>query len=274
MVKLPRSTGRYRPRAKADESALRAEIRTLAAVENSYGYRRITAALKRHGHQVNAKRIQRIWQEEGLQVPRRKVVKRRAGPLGEVKLKATKPNQVWSYDFIEDRTERGQRIRILGIVDEYTRECLALYSNRSVPAAAVVAQLEWLMIWRGMPDHVRSDNGPEFIAKKVRHWLREHACDTIFITPGSPWENPYIESFFDKLRGEYLNQTLFPSIQEAQSLLESWRQYYNEDRLHSPLSYQTPLEFATQFDSSKRLLPPVGEVEPESVDLLSLKMGE
>lgn len=174
----------------------------------------------------------------------------------------------------EDRTERGQRIRILGIVDEYTRECLALHANRSVPAEAVVGQLEWLMAWRGMPDHVRSDNGPEFIAKKVRHWLQERTCDTIFITPGSPWENPYIESFFDKLRGENLNQTLFPSIQEAQTLLAAWRHYYNQDRLHSSLGYQTPLEFATQFDQSKRLNPPVGKVEPAPVGLLSLKVGE
>jgi transposase InsO family protein len=138
----------------------------------------------------------------------------------------------------------------------------------------VVQQLEWLMAWRGVPDHVRSDNGPEFIAKRVRHWLRERSCETIYITPGSPWENPYIESFFDKLRGEYLNQTLFSSIQAAQSLLDDWRHDYNHDRLHSSLGYQTPLEFVAQFNQNNRLLPPDGEVDPKPEEILSLAVGK
>lgn len=203
--------------------------------------------MSRRGQVVNAKRVQRIWQEEGLQIPRRKVVKRRVGPSGEVCFKPTKPNEVWSYDFIEDRTEKGQRIRILGVVDEYTRECLALVPAKSFPADAVIDVLDWLMLVRGVPGHIRSDNGPEFIAKRVRQWLFDRGCDTIYITPGSPWENAFIESFFDKLRGEHLNRTLFSSIKETAESLEAWRNFYNQDRLHSSLGYLTPTEYAAQF---------------------------
>lgn len=180
-------------------------------------------------------------------------MKRRLGPLGEVKFKPTKPIEVWSYDFIEDRTERGQRIRILGVVDEFTRECLALVPTKSFPADAVIDVLDWLMVIRGIPDHIRSDNGPEFIAKRVRQWLYDKGCDTIYITPGSPWENAFIESFFDKLRGEHLNRTLFSSIKETAESLEAWPNFYNQDRLHSSLGYLTPVEYAAQFSLNESL---------------------
>jgi len=170
--------------------------------------------------------------------------------VGEIINKAEYPNHVWSYDFVEDRTEKGGKLRILAIIDEYTRECLAIKVAPSIPSSAVVGVLEWLFLTRGVPKYLRSDNGPEFVAKAVCQWLETSGCQTLFITPGSPWENGYIESFFDKLRDECLNREVFQNGKEAQTIVEAWRQEYNpskKDRPHSSLDYLTPSEFARQY---------------------------
>lgn len=175
------------------------------------------------------------------------------GPIGEIINKAEYPNHVWSYDFVEDRTERGGELRILVIIDEYTRECLAIRAAPSIPASAVVGVLEWLFLIRGIPGYIRSDNGPEFISRAVCQWLRESGCQTLFIKPGSPWENGYIESFNDKLRDECLNCEIFQSDKEAQAIVEAWRQEYNNYRPHSSLHYLTPVEFARRYYEKNRV---------------------
>jgi len=161
--------------------------------------------------------------------------------------KAEYPNHVWSYDFVEDRTEGGGKLRILVIIDEYTRECLAIRVKPSIPASAVIEVLEWLFLTRGVPKYIRSDNGPEFISKAVCQWLESSGCQTIFINPGSPWENGYIESFNDKLRDECLNREIFRNGKEAQVIVEAFRQEYNNYRPHSSLGYLTPAEFARRY---------------------------
>ncbi len=237
---------RYEARQRADEAKLTDRIRALASRQKRYGYRRITDLLHREGSKVNIKRVHRIWKREGLQISRRKVRKRHRGPKGEVLKRATHPNHVWSYDFMEDRMDRGGKLRILTVLDEYTRESLAIRVGRSAPAAAVIETLEWLVLLRGAPAHIRSDNGPEFVAEAVRSWLSRHGCETIFITPGSPWENPFIESFNGSFRDECLNMELFTSVREAQAIAEHWRIEYNTLRPHSSLGGRTPSEFAAR----------------------------
>lgn len=246
LVGISRSSHRYQAKPAADEQELRAKIRELADENKSYGYRPVTALIRRKGWLVNKKRIQRIWQAEGLQQPRQKPRKRYYGPKGEVKQKARHPNHVWSYDFAEDRTDKGGKLRILSIMDEFTRESLAIRIERSIKATDVIDTLEWLFLVRGAPAHMRSDNGPEFVSRAVQDWLDKQECQTIYITPGSPWENPYIESFIGTLRRECLDRYLFVSGQEAQQAVVAWQNEYNHYRPHSSLSYLTPVEFARQ----------------------------
>jgi len=246
LVKVARSTVQYRPRRPVAEMALVQAIRTLAEQHPRYGYRPITALLKRDGWPVNHKRVQRLWRQEGLQLPRRKPRKQRVGTsTGEV-FRATRKNQVWSYDFLEARTERGGRLRMLAVMDEYTRQCLAIEVARSLPSQRVIQVLSWLFLVQGTPEQLRSDNGPEFVARAVQRWLAHHHCQTMYITPGSPWENPFIESFIGKLRDECLNRYLFANGREAQHIVEQWRIEYNTFRPHSSLGYLTPVEFAQQ----------------------------
>jgi len=167
--------------------------------------------------------------------------------------KAEYPNHVWSYDFVEDRTERGRKLRILAVIDEFTRECLAIRIRPSIPALMVVGVLEWLFLVRGAPKYIRSDNGPEFIARAVSEWLAKNGCSTLFINPGSPWENGYVESFIDKLRDECLNCEIFQNWKEAETIVEAWRQDYNNYRPHSALGYLTPAEFARQHYENKQM---------------------
>lgn len=254
LVGIARSTCRYERRVAADEAELRAQLHKLANENDAYGYRMIGALVKRERGPVNHKRVHRLWKEEGLQQPKRKRPKRYLGPKGEVKEKARYPNHVWSYDFAEDRTTRGNRVRILAVLDEYTRECLALVSARSISSRDVVLLLDWLFLVRGVPAHVRSDNGPEFVARRVRDWLEKRLCGTIFITPGSPWENPFIESFIGTLRRECLDRYLFDNYRQSQELLDWWRQEYNCRRPHSSLNYLTPEEFAEQATSAAMLV--------------------
>jgi len=247
LVGLSRSSCRYRPREEAgEEKVLRGRIRELAHEHPRYGCPRITVMLHREGRQVNEKRVHRLWKEEGLQI-HRKPRRRRRGLTSETVNKAGHKNHVWSYDFVEDRTETGNKVRFLTVVDEYTRECLAIEAGKSMGGKEVIDCLEWLFLVHGAPRHIRSDNGPEFVAKAVRHWLGQEGCQTIYIEPGSPWENPYIESFNGKFRDECLNMELFRNVDEAQTVVNAWREEYNERRPHSSLGNLTPKEFAKLF---------------------------
>lgn len=252
LVRTARSTVRYVRRERDDEAALRKRIRRLSTKHKRYGCRRIAAMLKREGWQVNKKRVHRLWKEEGLQRKRKRKPKRARGPSAGLPTKAEYPNHVWTYDFIEDRTERGGKLRMLCILDEFTRECLAIRVGRSIGARQVIATLEWLFILHGAPAYLRSDNGPEFIAKALRSWLEERGPKTLYITPGSPWENPYIESFHGKFRDECLNMHVFTDGRHAQDVIEHWRNEYNELRPHSSLNYMTPAEFAAHCRNSGR----------------------
>jgi putative transposase len=244
VVGATRSGVRYVPRVAPDEAELRERIRKLAGVHPREGYRRVWARLRRRGRRVNKKRVHRLWKAEGLSLPRRRKKRRRRGPKGLVVRRAEYPGHVWSYDIIEDRTERGGKLRILCVVDEYTRECLAVRAERSITGVIVAETLEWLFLVHGAPAYIRSDNGGEFIAGVVQKWLEEAGCRTLYIRPGSPWENPYIESFQGKLRDECLNREVFYNGREAQVIVEEWRREYNGDRPHSSLGYLTPAEFA------------------------------
>ena len=239
VVGLSRSLVSYIARRRRDEAELIKKIHKLAIRHSRYGYRRITVLLRREGFRVNKKRVHRIWKSEGLGLPRRRPKRRRMETTGAIVDKAEYPNHVWSYDFVEDRTERGGKLRILVIIDEYSRECLAIRVEPSIPASVVVEVLEWLFLTRGVPKDIRSDNGPESISKAVCQWLKESGCQTLFIKPGSPWENGYIESFNDKMRDECLNREVFRNGKEAQAIVENWRQEYNNYRSHSSLGYLT-----------------------------------
>jgi transposase InsO family protein len=238
---------RYVARKRRDEAILIRRIHELAIRQGRYGCRRVAVLLGREGWKVNKKRVHRIWKSEGLGLPRRRPKRRRMGPPGEIVNKAEYPNHVWSYDFLEDRTERGGKLRILAIIDEFTRECLAIRIASSIPASVVAGVLEWLFLTQGVPRYLRSDNGPEFIARAVCQWLESAGCQTLFINPGSPWENGYIESFIDKLRDECLNREVFHNGKEARAIVENWRQEYNNYRPHSSLDYLTPAEFVGQY---------------------------
>lgn len=253
LVKAARSSVRYQAKPKPNEQALRGRIRELASRHKRYGYRRVAAILRQPEEApINVKRVHRIWKEEGLGLQRKRPKRRRVGSNGEVKKKAERKDQVWSYDFVEDRTERGGRLRLLCVLDEYTRESLAIRVERSLGSREVRETLEWLFLERGCPDYIRSDNGPEFIARNLQQWLSKAGSQTIYIEPGSPWENAYIESFNGKLRDECLNREVFRNGQEAQEVVEAWRREYNEQRPHSALGYKTPQEFASGCGRSDR----------------------
>ena len=237
-----RSTQRRAPRASDYEKRLVARIIDLACQFGRYGYRRITALLKREGWKVNHKRVERIWRQEGLKVPQKQPKRRRLW-LNEgscVRLRAEYENHVWSYDFVADRTHDGRPIRMLTVIDEYSRECLAIDVERRLRSDDVIYRLEQLFIERGVPAHIRSDNGPEFTALAVREWLHRLEVKPLYIEPGSPWENGYNESFNGKLRDELLNGEIFYTLQEAKVLIENWRYEYNHLRPHSSLGYRPP----------------------------------
>jgi putative transposase len=241
-----RSGMRYERRARPDEAELRERMGEIARKHRRHGYRLVWARLRRSGWRVNKKRVHRLRKAEGLSLPHRRRKRRRWGPKGEVVRRAEYPRHVWSYDIIEDRTERGGKLRILCVMDEYTRECLAVRVERSISGAVVAETLEWLFLVHGAPAYIRSDNGGEFIAGVVQRWLAAAGCATLYIRPGSPWENPYIESFHGRLRDECLNQEVFYNGREAQIIIEAWREEYNRDRPHSSLGYATPAEFAAR----------------------------
>jgi len=237
-----RSTQRKAPRGSDDEATLTADIVELAKRYGRYGYRRITALLRDAGWSVNRKRVERIWRREGLKVPQRQPKRGRlwlaAGSC--VRLRPERPNHVWAYDFVEDRTRDGRKFRMLCVVDEFTREALAIRVARKLSSSDVIDALADLFIAHGTPTHIRSDQGPEFIADAVKTWIAGVGSQTAYIEKASPWENGYVESFNGKLRDELLNGEVFNTLREAQVLIEEWRRHYNRVRPHSSLGYRPP----------------------------------
>jgi putative transposase len=248
VVGLSRSSYRYRSQCDEQQQSpgLREELVALAQKHRRYGYRRITALLRREGKLVNHKRVFRLWQEQGLSLPRKRPRKRRTGEKAPLPLQARYRGQVWTYDFVFDRTENRAVLKMLVVLDEYTRECHCIRVGRRLGSEAVIGQLEQLFGQQGAPEHLRSDNGGEFIATKLRQWLESSGTQTVYIEPGHPWENGYAESFIGKLRDECLNEEVFWSEKHAQVVMEHWRREYNERRPHSALGYQTPAEMALE----------------------------
>lgn len=237
-----RSTQRKLPRGRDDEAALVAELIELARTYGRYGYRKVAALLKAAGWLVNDKRVERLWRQEGLKVPARQPKRGRLwdGDGSCIRLRPEHRNHVWSYDFVEARTHDGRKFRMLNVLDEFSRECLAIRVARKLKAADVIDVLSDLFILRGVPAHVRSDNGPEFIAKSVQSWVTSVGAKTAYITPGSPWENGYVESFNAQIRNELLNGEIFYTLKEAQIMIEGWRRHYNTVRPHGALGYRPP----------------------------------
>jgi putative transposase len=243
----PRSTQRKPHQLRADEAALTVAIIRLASEYGRYGYRRVTALLRAEGWRVNAKRVQRIWRREGLKVPARQSKRGRLW-LNDgscIRLRPQYPHQVWAYDFVADRTVDGRPLKMLTIIDEFSRQCLAITVARRLNSDDVLATLTELFVKHGPPAFLRSDNGGEFTAGVVRDWLKRLQVKPLYIEPGSPWENGYNESFNGKLRDELLNRELFYSLAEARYLIEHWRQHYNQVRPHSSLGYQPPAPAAS-----------------------------
>ena len=242
LANQPRGTQRYRAIRREDEDALTQAIVQLASQYGRYGYRRITALLKRTGWRVGKDRVERIWRREGLKVPQKQKPRGRLW-LNDgscVRLRPTHRNHVWSYDFVSARTHDGRSVRLLNLIDEHTRESLLVRAERRWSTATVISALADVMVLKGVPEYLRSDNGPEFVAKDLRKWLAKTGAKTLYIEPGSPWENGYCESFNSKLRDEFLNGEIFYSLKELRVLVERWRVHYNTIRPHSSLGYRSP----------------------------------
>jgi putative transposase len=237
-----RSTQRKVPRGRDEEERLTADIVELARQYGRYGYRKIAALLRDAGWRVNDKRVERIWRREGLKVPNKQPKRGRLWLADGscLRLRPQHKNHVWSYDFIEDRTHDGRRYRMLNVIDEFTHECLAIRIDRRLKGADIIDVLSDLFILRGVPAHIRSDNGPEFLAKAVQDWITAVGARTAYIAPGSPWENGYVESFNGRLRDELLDGEIFYTLKEAKIVIESWRRHYNAVRPHASLGYRPP----------------------------------
>ncbi len=252
-----RSTQRKVPQTPDDEAALTADMIELARQYGRYGYRRITKMLRTAGWSVNKKRVERLWRREGLKVPTKQPKRGRLW-LNDgscIRLRAEQPNHVWSYDFVADRTHDGKAYRMLCIIDEFTREALDIRVARRLNSTDVIAALCDLFIVRGIPAHIRSDNGPEFIAAALREWIAVVGAKTAYIEPGSPWENGYVESFNGKLRDELLNGEIFYTLAEAKIMIETWRRHYNTVRPHSSLGYKPPAPEVISWPASPASLP-------------------
>lgn len=243
-----RSTQRYEARKPDKDGRLRKRLRELSRQHPRYGYRRAWALLRREGWRVNRKKVQRVWREEGLRVLRRQRKRRRLGSSenGCTRLRAEHKNHVWSYDFVMDETADGRRLKMLPVVDEYTREAHAILVERSITSKEVIELLAELFRVHGEPEYIRSDNGPEFIAEAVKKWLAVSGVRTLYIEPGSPWQNAYSESFNSRFEDELLNREIFSTLTEAKVLVEQYRLAYNQERPHSALGYRTPAEFAAE----------------------------
>lgn len=238
----PRGTQRYVSQLRPDEDELTQAIIALTGNYGRYGYRRITGLLRAAGWEVGTDRVQRIWRREGLKVPQKQKPRGRLW-LNDgscIRLRPERRNHVWSYDFVEAQTHDGRKLRLMTLIDEFTRECLAIRVARRINGLGVLETMAKVMTVRGVPEHIRSDNGAEMTSRVVREWLAKVGAQTLYIEPGSPWENGYCESFNSKLRDELLNGEIFCSLKEAQILIEQWRTHYNTLRPHSALGYRPP----------------------------------
>ena len=260
-----RSTQRYRRRKPDDDRRLIEELRRWCEWHPRFGSERVHQMLLGTGWRVNFKRVHRLWKQEHFQVPGKQRKRRRLpghSANGCVRHKALYRNHVWSYDFLVDRTEDGRQLKLLVVIDEFTRECLAAEVGRTFTARDVMLTLQYLFAVRGAPQHVRSDNGPEFIAKELQRWLERAAVNTLYIQKASPWENGYVESFNGKLRDELLNRELFLSVPEARYVLDEWRAEYNHRRPHGGLGWQTPAAYAAKLvDRQAGVFPTAPRVE-------------
>lgn len=253
LLYLSRTSCRYRLRRQPDEEFER-KVKDLAVQHPRFGYRRVHALLLRDGLTVNRKRVVRIWTKFGLQVLQRtKKKKRPREPPQPPMLQAARPNEIWTYDFVFDRDAAGRKLKLLTLMDEFTREGLAIRVGRSFKSADVKAVLAEVGAERGFPEYLRSDNGSEFVAETVKEFLAENQVKTAFIEPGAPWQNGRGESFNGKLRDECLRLETFGNVREAAVVAENWRRYYNEKRPHSSLSYKTPDEFRQTWEEKERL---------------------
>jgi putative transposase len=289
LVHQPRGTPRYQPTQRNDEDALTRAIIALASQYGRYGYRRITVKLQEAGWNVGKDRVERIWRREGLKVPQKQKPRGRLW-LSDgscVRLRPERPNHVWSYDFMSAFTHDGRTARFLNLIDEYTRECLAIHVGRRINSSQVIEALADAMIELGVPGDIRSDYGPEFVAKKLRKWLAKTGAKILYIEPGSPWENAYCESFNSKMRDEFLNGELFYSLKEARVLAERWRVYFNTERPQSipefriiqaafatrcpPRSGSSAEVLGLQFAAGQRTLPAVPDRVAGAAPFLSAR---
>jgi putative transposase len=241
-----RSVQRREPVRAEDDAALRVRLREISAERPRWGYRRAHHRLRQEGWEINRKRVQRLWREEGLRVPQRRRKRRRLGDstVPAHRLRADRPNQVWALDFQHDQTANGRVIRLLNVVDEYTREALEMLVERSIDTDMTIAVLERLVAARGAPEHLRMDNGPELTAHALQDWCRFSNAGTAYIDPGSPWQNPYVESFHSRVRDELLDVEQFSCLAEAKVVISDWREDYNHNRPHSSLGMLAPAAFA------------------------------
>jgi putative transposase len=267
-----RSSQRYAGRKAEKDRQLVERMVVLSRENPRYGYRRVWALLKCEGWPVNKKRVHRLWRQEGLKVSEGNQRKKRRLPLGEngcTRRRAEHKDHVWSYDFVMDLTEDGRRLKMMPVVDEYTRECLRIDVERSITAEYVVETLASLFRRRGEPTFIRSDNGPEFVAKAIKQWLEVSGVRTLYIEPGAPWENAYSETFISRFGDELLKREVFADLLEAKVLVEDYRGHYNHHRPHSALGYQTPAEFAVAADLESKVEDGGKPEELESVLTLS-----
>jgi putative transposase len=248
-----RSTERYEPKRAEDDAVLRAELRKISKERPRWGYRRAHHRLGEEGWEVNRKRVQRLWREEGLRVPQRKRKRRRLGDstVPASRLQAERPNHVWALDYQQDQTAEGRVIRVLNVVDEFTREALEMLVERSIDADTTVDVLERIVAERGAPEHLRMDNGPELTGHALREWCTLTKAGTVYIEPGSPWQNPYVESFHSRVRDELLDVEEFACLAEAKVVIEDWRQDYNRHRPHSSLGMLAPGHVRRAVDSAR-----------------------
>jgi transposase InsO family protein len=247
----PRSTQRYAAKRPDADRQLIDQLRRLAESHPRHGSERMHELLLHTGWRVNFKRVHRLWKQEHMQVPRKQRKKRRIkgeSANGCVRHRPKHRNHVWSYDFLMDRTEDGRQLKLLVVIDEFTRECLAIEAARSFTARDVKLTLGYLFAIRGAPQHIRCDNGPEFVADEIQRWLGQAAVDTLYIQKASPWENGYVESFNSRLRDELLNRELFLGLDEARYVLDEWRNEYNHHRLHGGIGWRTPAAYAATCD--------------------------
>lgn len=257
VVGQPRSSQRYESKPRGDEGALVKRMLVLSGWRPRFGYRRIAWQLREEAWQASDTRIYRLWRREGLKVPRKKRKRRRLGRSenGCDRRRAEHKDDVWCWDFVFDRTTSGSQLKWLSIVDEYTRECLALRVDRSITSEDAIDTLAELFAMRGVPKCIRSDNGPELTAKELQRWLKQVDVETLYIEPGSPWQNGYAESFFSRLRDEFLALEVFENLPAARKLTLTWKEDYNHHRPHSSLGYVPPSEFAARCSASVRATP-------------------